>query len=598
MAISNKQGIKMVISELKGIGLDDHAIAGVLGNLEAESGWRPSVVNGSGHTGLAQWDTSRFATLTSLARKNGWGDPKGWKAQAKYLAHEIKTGSGGTSVKALNGSANAAEAAKVFEDQFERSGGDNIPGRVAAAQKFSGSKILKGTGATTQQAHVKGASGGEMTWVPKVGPTVGTPYGQPGDWQAGHHTGADIPGNAGGQPIRWAPPVSGRVVKQETNADNPYGYYVIVRDEKNREWLLAHMKDPGPKVGTVLNQGDQIGNVGSSGTRSSGPHLHVEMTQPLAKGEHWAYDTNVKKPKIVFKVGPGGQVYDKNFKPVTSGDFLESVGLSGQALSRPSNEELQALVDEAVRKEWTNLEFTRRFKQTQWYIDRAGSQREFDMLQDTDQQQKIKQQTSKVTAMAAQMGIELSPDEARKLAIKIERDGFTQEQTQWFIAKRMDYDPAEAQTGLVAAYEDQLKDTAREYGVTLGNDQIAKWVQQSVGRGVDIDSFEDQIRDIAYDQNPFLRDALDNGLTTREALGSKLSSAAEVLGVDPSQIDITQEKWRKIFDANGAELADSTWRSTIKTDPQYGYGYTQNGLNEANTIGRNLLRAMGGLSNG
>ena len=598
------KGIKTVIAELKGIGLDDHAIAGVLGNLEAESGWNPAVVNGSGHTGLAQWDRSRFGRLQAMAKKNGWGDPKGWVAQAKYLAYEIKSGSGGTSVKALNGAGNAAGAAKVFEAQFERSGGSNITGRVAAAKQFAGSKILKSTGTSvtgeTPVAKVPGSKGGVMTWVPKVGTTTSNPFGVPGDYAAGRHTGYDISGGAGGQPIRWAPPMGGKVVARGTSG--AYGNHVIIRDEKNREWLLAHMATTPPQVGTRFSQGDQIGKVGNTGN-SEGAHLHIEMTAPLGKGEHWSYN-DVKQPKLKFKVGANGQMTTPDGKPVdgdfkpTKGDFLDAVGMSGQALERPGNEELQEFIKKAVKGEWTSQEFTRRFKNLDWYKARAASQRQFDMLQDTDQQQIVDQRTSEIDALSKQMGVDLTAEDARTLAIKIARDGFTQEQAKWFIAKRAVYDPNVPQEGGMAAYESQLKELARDYGVSLGAKQIGAWSKEGLGRELDPSNWEDRIRSMAADANPHLRQALDGGLTLREALANKLSSASQVLGIDPDSIDLRDEKWRNVFDANGTELSDAQWRLQLKRDQRYGYGYTQNGLDEAKTMGRNLMRSMGVMSNG
>lgn len=590
----SKAGIKTVIAELKKIGLDDHAIAGVLGNLEAESGWRPEVVNGSGHTGLAQWDTSRFGRLKQMAKKNGWGSPTGWEAQAKYLAYEIKTGSGGTSVKALNGSGNAAEAAKVFEAQFERSGGSNIPGRVAAAQKFSGSKILKGaTGDTPQRAKVPGSDNGKMTWVPKVGNNVTQEFTGSGNYKSGNHSGVDIGGNEGGQPIRWAPPVSGKVIGRgveggggQNSQGGAYGNHVVIRDENDRTWLLAHMQGEPPAIGTRLNQGDRIGRVGNTGN-SRGAHLHVEMTAP---GVDYRSGGPVKRAKIVFKVGPGGQVYDKDFKPV-AGDFLDVVGLSGQALDRPGNEELDQLIQDAMDNDWTTQEFTRQFKASKWYQDRAASQRQFDMLQDTDQQQQIKQRVAEARRAAAEMGVTLTKEETRKLAVRIARDGYNPEQVRWFIGRR--YSGQGDQSGDALTVQQALKEKARDYGVRIDASTMNKWTRDALQSGGGADSYEDNIREIAAQQNPYLREAYDRGLTTREALQSYIGSAAELMGVSENEIDLSDSKWRRTFDANGNALSDQQWRQQIKADASYGYGNTRNAVNEARMHGRNLMRSMG-----
>lgn len=588
--MSAKKGIKTVIAELKKIGLSDDAIAGVLGNLEAESGWRPGVVNGSGHTGLAQWDTSRFARLKEMAAKNGWGSPTGWNAQAKYLAWEIKSGSGGTSVRNLNSAGSAARAADVFEAQFERSGRSNMSGRIAAAQKFAQGRLIgrTGTSSPTGAAPVRkvpGSKDGTMTWVPKVGPNVTQGFTGPGNYVSGNHSGVDIGGGTGGQPIRWAPPVTGKVIS--IGSTGAYGNHIVIRDEKKRDWLLAHMRDkPLVKVGDTLQQGDQIGFVGATGN-ARGAHLHIEQTRP---GVKWVSGQDVKRAKITFKVGTNGQVYDKNFKPVDN-DFLEMVGLSGQALGRPGNEELKQLIDLAVENDWTAQEFQRRFKKTQWYQDRASSQRDFDMLQDTEQQQKIKQARASARQASAQLGVELTGEELRKLAVRIARDGFSNEQIQWFIGRR--YDPNKDLGGTAVATQEALRAKAREYGVRLDSTVLNKWTKEVLQRGTPVESFNDNMAEMAAQQNPYLQDAFGRGLTTREALGAYLSTAADLMGVQPDEIDISDAKWRNVVRPDGTFMTDQEWRKTIKSDPRYGYGNTRNGVREAQMHGRNMLRTLG-----
>lgn len=62
-----------------------------------------------------------------------------------------------------------------------------------------------------------------------------------------------------------------------------YGNAVLTRDAYGWIHLYGHLRSVTAKVGQVLNQGDQLGQLGSTGY-STGPHVHYEVRD--AKGAH------------------------------------------------------------------------------------------------------------------------------------------------------------------------------------------------------------------------------------------------------------------------------------------------------------------------
>jgi murein DD-endopeptidase MepM/ murein hydrolase activator NlpD len=62
-----------------------------------------------------------------------------------------------------------------------------------------------------------------------------------------------------------------------------YGNAVITRDELGRTHLYGHLKSITSRVGQVLEQGEKLGHLGSTGF-STGPHVHYEVTD--RKGRH------------------------------------------------------------------------------------------------------------------------------------------------------------------------------------------------------------------------------------------------------------------------------------------------------------------------
>lgn len=87
----------------------------------------------------------------------------------------------------------------------------------------------------------------------------------------GHHTGTDIAA-PGGTPIKAA--ANGEVIISVRGRS--YGEYVVIQHHDGIQTLYAHMSSRVAQVGDIVNQGDVIGYVGSTGD-STGNHLHLEF---------------------------------------------------------------------------------------------------------------------------------------------------------------------------------------------------------------------------------------------------------------------------------------------------------------------------------
>lgn len=112
---------------LKGKGLSDNAVAGIMGNLEQESNFNPNDVNGIGAYGIAQWYQGRRTAEAQFAASRG--EPaNSLDAQLNYLWKEISSGSYG-SVESMN-NMDAASAALYFMNEFEKPGDNSGSTRV------------------------------------------------------------------------------------------------------------------------------------------------------------------------------------------------------------------------------------------------------------------------------------------------------------------------------------------------------------------------------------------------------------------------------------------------------------------------------------
>lgn len=138
---------------LKNSGLSPIGAAGVVGNLMAESSLNPSITNGIGAFGLAQWYQGRKTALDQYAASLG-KDPTDPTVQLGFLMQELsQKGSPYGNINTLNNEPTPQDAAYYFETKFEVAGNPsdpsvNMSGRETnAAQVYnsmSGSSVPSG----------------------------------------------------------------------------------------------------------------------------------------------------------------------------------------------------------------------------------------------------------------------------------------------------------------------------------------------------------------------------------------------------------------------------------------------------------------------
>lgn len=125
---SQKKVFSNIDKELRKAGVNDVGIAAVLGNAFAESSFNPNASNGS-HTGLFQWDKSRWSNLLGFAKERGMS-PYSEVTQTQFLISEMKKrGVFGDIAKATN----VKDAVELFEKKIEVSGGQAMENRFGGA---------------------------------------------------------------------------------------------------------------------------------------------------------------------------------------------------------------------------------------------------------------------------------------------------------------------------------------------------------------------------------------------------------------------------------------------------------------------------------
>ena len=118
-------------------GFSKEATAGVMGNLQQESGLNPEIVGSNGRPyGLAQWLGSRRTNLEKQAKEKGV-KLSDIKYQLDFLIEEMKgINFGSKSFEDFKNIKDVSQAAYLFENYFERSGGSALANRLKFAESF------------------------------------------------------------------------------------------------------------------------------------------------------------------------------------------------------------------------------------------------------------------------------------------------------------------------------------------------------------------------------------------------------------------------------------------------------------------------------
>lgn len=133
---------------------------------------------------------------------------------------------------------------------------------------------------------------------PVPGYRITTPFGKKGSWSAGFHTGADLAAPSGAKVVAMR---NGTVEHVGWGGwGNAYGVQVIINHGGGMKAAYCHLSRTTVRRGAKVREGQQIGNVGTTGN-STGPHLHVEC-----RLSPYGYNNRVTNPAGYFTSAGGG----------------------------------------------------------------------------------------------------------------------------------------------------------------------------------------------------------------------------------------------------------------------------------------------------
>lgn len=258
--------------------------AGIIANLQAESGLNPNAFNsaggGQGAVGIAQWRGVRQTRFQEVYNKPIRGSSL--QEQLAYINWEFNNTEtrAGT---ALRQATTVEQATDVFYRLYERAG----------SHDRSFGKRISNARAIIEVANNPGNPDGVGLVSPLPGARATSEFGRRDRPTAGastNHKGLDF-GATEGTTILAA----GSGIVSFAGTRGGYGNTVEIDHGGGVVTRYAHMSGFAVRTGTQVNQGQAIGRVGTTGV-STGPHLHFEVLRNGRQENPRSYLNVVRAP--------------------------------------------------------------------------------------------------------------------------------------------------------------------------------------------------------------------------------------------------------------------------------------------------------------
>lgn len=254
--------------------------------------------------------------------------------------------------------------------------------------------------------------------------------------------------------------------------------------------------------------------------------------------------------------------------------------------------DVRALMLERVRKGWTDDMFQAKFMETPYYKTTTGRMEAFDKLKPADQDAAVEV----VAAQIREAYGNVIGDETRFLQVAREaaRRGLSGNLLRNFVYLQAYESDGGAQLASQGQLSQELDELGRRYMLRQVPDELRRQVLTGKMSLVDV---ENRLRIDSKILYPQFAQYLDQGLSLSDAARPFRRVVAQELELDEDLVDMTDMKYARLLSPgeNGAPLSVSEVRRIVRSDPTFGWEYTDNAANRATEVASSLARMFGRL---
>lgn len=263
--------------------------------------------------------------------------------------------------------------------------------------------------------------------------------------------------------------------------------------------------------------------------------------------------------------------------------------------------ELRGLIGRAMTGGWSEDKFQYELEQTTWWRTTTASARAWEEQKVRDPaslQTLIDNKTAAIRDEALTLGIRIDDASLSKLAEDSLKFGWSDQ----VLTNAVGMEALKSQAGVSQLrqgyYGQSIKSIASNYGVPLSDTVTNQWIAKIASGQENEASFQAYVRDLSKNLYPALSSGFDRGLTFGQMTSPYAQYASNILEIPEAQVDFTDPKWAAAFtmkDAKGqqTQMSFGEWADYLRTNPAFGYEYTDGAQEKAYQVANQLARLFG-----
>jgi hypothetical protein len=266
-----------------------------------------------------------------------------------------------------------------------------------------------------------------------------------------------------------------------------------------------------------------------------------------------------------------------------------------------SNSELSKLFDKALNEGWTGDRLLAAAKNTKWFKTHSSDQRKALALQKDDPAEwkaRVSRTQADIQRMAREMGIPMSG--LKSFATLALTSGWNENQIRQEMGKFNSVYKSVRKGNLLGGQLGQaysrVRQAAFDNGVKVNNKTMATWLQRLASGKSTEQALMNNIQKRAMSSFPGLKEEILGGSTVREFADQYINTMADILELNPQDINLFDKDIRGALNAKNQKgkfspLSMADFEVRMRKDPRW--MKTMNARDSMMDTGREVLQAFG-----